>query len=951
MSKRISRGKMGPRKVVVFIVLVAVLCSSVIYCSKERKRMGEEVPLREGLDPLSGEIDEDLVEQLLINCRTELIQIKDIVKDLDGCIPREASSNNNYFALECKSFAKEKIQQYFHIHPHAKVRLAGCLRKRSFLFPVSGEDVGSKNWYTKYICSLSSELGSSRRYLANKSLQSITPAPAPSPESGSPASSPAPSPSTPEPSASPSPPFFPRGFDASTSPSPASDNSSANQDSGSSAPSNKRNNKKSIVLAVVITASVTLVLVALLFLCYQRVCRTGSRVGRNDERPLLSLSLSDYSIGSYSPYAFGSSIKEDKPSQQTYHNEKPSSLSGNYNVESSVHNSFTGKTSSVKLDVNAANLSLNSSPLPPLKPPPGRAGSTVGFLKPPPGRADPLPPEPPAPPKPPGMTGLPPAAALPPPPPPTVRPSAVGAGPKPPGPPPPPPGLPRAKPGPPPPPPPKGGTAPPRPPQPPGGLKVPRPSPSGSNTSDAGGSEHEGAPKAKLKPFFWDKVMANPEQSMVWHQIKSGSFQFNEEMIESLFGCAPAEKNKNELKKESSSQDPSNQYKQIIDPKKAQNLSILLRALNVTIEEVCDALHEGNELPVEFLQSLLKMAPTTDEELKLRLYSGELSQLGPADRFLKALVDIPFAFKRMEALLFMSTLQEEVSIAKESFATLEVACKELRNSRLFLKLLEAVLKTGNRMNTGTFRGGAQAFKLDTLLKLSDVKGTDGKTTLLHFVVQEIIRSEGVRAARAASESQSFSSVKSDDLLEDVSHDSEEYYRGLGLQVVSGLSGELESVRKAACIDADSLTGGVAKLGHSLMKTRNFLNSEEKESGFNQTLKSFVQNAEIDVKWLLEEEKRIMALVKSTGDYFHGNAGKDEGLRLFVIVRDFLIMLDKTCKEVRDAPKRPAKTQRKEGPTVRSLSDSRQPASPDLRQRLFPAIAERRVDSSSSDDEI
>jgi hypothetical protein len=49
----------------------------------------------------------------------------------------------------------------------------------------------------------------------------------------------------------------------------------------------------------------------------------------------------------------------------------------------------------------------------------------------------------------------------------------------------------------------------------------------------------------------------------------------------------------------------------------------------------------------------------------------------------------------------------------------QVACQELRNNRLFLKLLE-VLKTGNRMNVGTFRGGAQAFKLDTLLKLSDV---------------------------------------------------------------------------------------------------------------------------------------------------------------------------------------------------------------------------------------
>lgn len=943
MSKRMIQGKMGLTKVGAFVVLVTLLCSSMAFCSKERERMGEEVPLRDVLDPLSGVMDKGLVEQLLINCRTDLIQIKDIVEALDVCLLQEASGNSNNFALECRSFAKEKIQQYFDIHPHAKHQLVDCLRKHSFLFPVSGEDFGSQNWYSEYIGSLSSKLGSSRRYLASES-----PAPAPSPVSGPPASSPAPSPgapSTPVTSTSPSPPFFPRSPDAPTSPSTGSDNQSA------SAPSNKRNNKKSVVLAVVITASVTLVLVALLFLCYRRVCRTGPPVGRNDERPLLSLSLSDYSVGSpYKPYAYGSSIKEDKPGQQAFHNEKPSSLSGNYNVESSVLNNFSGKTSSVGIEVNATNLNPNPLPLPP-----GRAGSTVGFLKPPPGRADPLPPEPPAPPKPPGRTGLPPPAAPPPPPPPTVRPSAVGAGPKPPGPPPPPPGPPRAKPGPPPPPPPKGGAAPPRPPQPPGGLKVPRPSPPGANTSDAGGSDHEvDAPKAKLKPFFWDKVLANPEQSMVWHQIKSGSFQFNEEMIESLFGYAPANKNKNELKKESSSQDPSNQYNPIIDPKKAQNLSILLRALNVTIEEVCDALREGNELPVEFLESLLKMAPTTDEELKLRLYSGEVAQLGPADRFLKVLVDIPFAFKRMEALLFMSTLQEEVSTAKESYATLEVACKELRNSRLFLKLLEAVLKTGNRMNTGTFRGGAQAFKLDTLLKLSDVKGTDGKTTLLHFVVQEIIRSEGVRAARAASESQSLSSVKSDDLLEDVSHDSEEYYRSLGLQVVSGLSGELESVRKAASIDADSLTGGVAKLGHSLMKTRNFLNSEMKnageESGFNKTLKSFVQNAEIDVAWLLEEEKRIMALVKSTGDYFHGNAGKDEGLRLFVIVRDFLIMLDKACKEVRDAPKRPAKTQRKEGPTARSLSDSRQPASPDLRQRLFPAIAERRVDSSSSDDE-
>lgn len=83
-------------------------------------------------------------------------------------------------------------------------------------------------------------------------------------------------------------------------------------------------------------------------------------------------------------------------------------------------------------------------------------------------------------------------------------------------------------------------------------------------------------------------------------------------------------------------------------------------------------IYSGNELPAELIQTLIKMAPTAEEELKLRMYSGELSRLGQAERFLKALVEVPFAFKRLETLLFMCSLQDEASLIKESFATLEV---------------------------------------------------------------------------------------------------------------------------------------------------------------------------------------------------------------------------------------------------------------------------------------
>ncbi|WMV39081.1 hypothetical protein MTR67_032466 [Solanum verrucosum] len=51
-----------------------------------------------------------------------------------------------------------------------------------------------------------------------------------------------------------------------------------------------------------------------------------------------------------------------------------------------------------------------------------------------------------------------------------------------------------------------------------------------------------------------------------------------------------------------------------------------------------------------------------------------------------------------------------------------------------------------------------------------VKGTDGKTKLLNFVVQEIIRSEGLRAARRFQEIQSTTGVQTEVLVEDLAQE-------------------------------------------------------------------------------------------------------------------------------------------------------------------------------------
>ena len=73
-------------------------------------------------------------------------------------------------------------------------------------------------------------------------------------------------------------------------------------------------------------------------------------------------------------------------------------------------------------------------------------------------------------------------------------------------------------------------------------------------------------------------------------------------MIQSLFGYAATE-NKNDKKNHSSSRDSQSQFIQLIDQKKAQNLSILLRALNVTTDEVRDALLEGTLITFDYVKS------------------------------------------------------------------------------------------------------------------------------------------------------------------------------------------------------------------------------------------------------------------------------------------------------------------------------------------------------------
>ncbi|KAJ0800654.1 putative formin, FH2 domain-containing protein [Helianthus annuus] len=399
----------------------------------------------------------------------------------------------------------------------------------------------------------------------------------------------------------------------------------------------------------------------------------------------------------------------------------------------------------------------------------------------------------------------------------------------------------------------------------------------------------DGTPLPKLKPLHWDKVRAASDRSMVWDKLRSSSFEFDEEMIESLFSY-----NLHNVNDEMKSKSPS-PSKHVLEPKRLQNLTILLKALNVTAEQVCCALVRGNGLNLQQLEVLIKMEPTKEEEGKLIGYKGDM---GSAETFVATILTIPYAFLRIEALLYRETFEDEVTHLRKTFSVLEEACKELRSSRLFLKLLEAVLKTGNRMNVGTIRGGAKAFKLDALLKLADIKGTDGKTTLLHFVVQEIVRSEGVRVSESIIGKINQKGQQRNTLQR------EEDYRNMGLELVAGLSTELCNVKKTATIDFDVIASSVSNLSQGMDRLQRLVSQDllhkENTCSFGESMKSFMNYSVKHLKELEEEERKVLELVKEITEYFHGSMSKDDAnpLRIFVTVRDFLAMLDLVCRELR-----------------------------------------------------
>ncbi|KAG6534053.1 formin-like protein 16 [Zingiber officinale] len=490
-----------------------------------------------------------------------------------------------------------------------------------------------------------------------------------------------------------------------------------------------------------------------------------------------------------------------------------------------------------------------------------------------------------------------PAPNPPPPPPPTGNPSAKA-------PPPPPPRPPTGKPpGPAPPPPPPGG-------RPSGGSSRPPSAPGPASAVQGQGGA------TKLKPLHWDKMNAiNVEHSMVWDRLHNGSFKVDEDVMEALFGTVITNRNMKAANNSGNSESTAASAAAFIpitllDPRKSQNIAIVLRSTTVSRQAIIEGVVDGRGLSTDDLERLTKIAPTKDEEDVIRAYSGDPGMLADAENFLfHVLRAVPASpFSRLDAMLFRANYEPELAHLKQTLRTLEAACAELRTPTqgLFLKLLETVLKAGNRMNAGTARGNAQAFNLTALRKLADVKSTDGSTSLLHFVVEEVVRSEGKRLVinNRSHGGGTLERVPSRSSSAAVREEREREYTMLGLPLVGGLSNEFANLKKAAGSDYDAFKTACPTLQARVAEIKRLVESlsarGEISGGFVKEMKAFVEGAEEELKATVSEQRRVMEVVKKTNEYYHPGAGKErdgQPLQLFVVVKDFLDMVDKACVDI------------------------------------------------------
>jgi len=237
---------------------------------------------------------------------------------------------------------------------------------------------------------------------------------------------------------------------------------------------------------------------------------------------------------------------------------------------------------------------------------------------------------------------------------------------------------------------------------------------------------------------FWTPV-ANTDENSVWGNLDVGGASSALDMadIEEKFA-----KQKTGVKKKEEGTVPAKKKKRVdvVDPNRSKNIEIMLSTMKLSPEEIREALHSYDQRGVfsdSQISSLGAHAPTENDRKALLGFKGEANELSKADRYMLSMCHIERLPQRLSVMLAKMSFSASVNDTSQLVELVCDASAEILSSTKLTRVFEYVLALGNFLNKGTNRGGASGIRLDGLLKFTETKGVDQKTSLLHYLLSTV----------------------------------------------------------------------------------------------------------------------------------------------------------------------------------------------------------------------
>lgn len=129
--------------------------------------------------------------------------------------------------------------------------------------------------------------------------------------------------------------------------------------------------------------------------------------------------------------------------------------------------------------------------------------------------------------------------------------------------------------------------------------------------------------------------------------------------------------------------------------------------------------------------------PTEAEILQVDSFEGDALSLADCDQFVLLMGTAPGYDLRLKSILFKNSYKIDIDDLNSKIFKFFSAFDFIKKSEKLHKWFELILAFGNYLNGQSNRGGAYGYKLDSLIKISDLKSTDNKKTLLTYLVEYV----------------------------------------------------------------------------------------------------------------------------------------------------------------------------------------------------------------------